>query len=139
MSDTVARRGRPPKETIKSGILEEPYELSIHPDAMGWLLAVKLPKVPVGAFKWVQDTPEIYRMGREFLPGGTLTFGYSNALDDGVIILQFRISEYAAKENIGTREATYDELTEKLKDYVSKHSGDLSGIAKKIRAYVGAE
>jgi hypothetical protein len=139
LSDTAVRRGRPPKDTLKSGRLDEPYELSIFPDAMGWMLAVKLPRVPVGSFKWVQDTPDIYHMARDFLPGSTLTFGYTNALDDGVIILQFRISEYAAKENIGTREATYDELTALLRDYVAKNSGELSAIAKKIRLYVGAE
>ena len=139
MSDAAVRRGRPPKEAIKSGLLEEPYELSIYPDAMGWMLAVKLPKVPVGAFRWVQDTPDIYHMSREFLPGATLTFGYTNALDDGVVILQFRVSESAAKENIGNREATYDELTDMLRDYVAKHGSELSAIAKRIRLYVGAE
>ena len=135
----MAKLGRPPKEVLTSGMLEEPYELSIFPDAMGWMLAVKLPRIPVGAFRWVQDTPDIYRMARDFLPGSTLTFGYTNALDDGVIILQFRISEYAAKENIGTRESSYDALTELLRDYVAKHGAGLSAIAKKIRAYVGAE
>lgn len=138
MSDTV-RRGRPPKDVVKSGLLDEPYELSIFPDAMGWMLAVKLPRVPVGAFRWVQDTPDIYHMAREFLPGATLTFGYTNALDDGIVILQFRVSEYAAKENIGTRDATYDELADMIREYVGKHSGELSAIAKKIRVFVGAE
>jgi hypothetical protein len=138
LSDTV-RRGRPPKDVVKSGLLDEPYELSIFPDAMGWMLAVKLPRVPVGAFRWVQDTPDIYHMAREFLPGATLTFGYTNALDDGIVILQFRVSEYAAKENIGTRDATYDELADMIREYVGKHSGELSAIAKKIRVFVGAE
>jgi hypothetical protein len=139
LSDPAVRRGRPPKDAIKSGLLEEPYELSIHPDVMGWKVIAKLPRVPVGAFRWVQDTPDLYHMAREFLPGSTLTFGYTNALDDGVVMLQFTLSEYAAKENIGNREATYDELSEKLADYIAKHGGELSAIAKKIRVFVGAE
>ena len=139
MSDTAVRRGRPPKDAIKSGLLEEPYELSIQPDVMGWKVIAKLPRVPVGAFRWVQDTPDLYHMAREFLPGSTLTFGYTNALDDGVVMLQFTLSEYAAKENIGNREATYDELADKLADYLAKHGGELSAIAKKIRVFVGAE
>ena len=138
MSDTAVKRG-PGRPAIKSGLLEEPYELSIHPDTMGWMLAVRLPRVPVGSFRWVQDTPQLYHDAREFLPGSTLTFGYTNALDDGIIILQFRISEYAAKENIGNRDATYDQLTEMLRDYVAKHGSELSAIAKKIRLFVGAE
>ena len=106
---------------------------------MGWMLAVKLPRVPVGSFRWVQDTPGLYHDAREFLPGSTLTFGYTNALDDGVIMLQFRVSEFAAKENIGTREMDYDSLTDAIRDYVAKHGSELSAMAKKIRVYVGAE
>lgn len=139
MSDTAVRRGRPPKEAIKSGLLEEPYELAIMPSVMGWLITVKLPKVPVGAFRWVQDTPGLIQDLREFLPGCTFDVGYTSALDDGVVMLRLTMTEYAAKENIGHRESSYDELADILRDHLAKHSGELSGIAKKIRVYVGAE
>jgi hypothetical protein len=138
MADTVHRgRGRPPKTT--AALFAEPFEFSIHPDAMGWLIAVKLPKVPVGAFKWLQDTPDIFHLSRDFMPGATLTFGYSNALDDGVCILQFRLSEFAAKETLGARDNSYDELTAMIGEYISKNGAKLSAIAKRIREYVGAD
>ena len=138
MSDTVHRgRGRPPKTT--GALFAEPFEFSIHPDAMGWLIAVKLPKVPVGAFKWLQDTPDIFHLSRDFMPGATLTFGYSNALDDGVCILQFRLSEFAAKETLGARDNSYDELTAMIGEYIAKNGAKLSAIAKRIREYVGAD
>jgi hypothetical protein len=139
MSDTAVRRGRPPKDTLKSGILDEPYELAIMPTVMGWLLAVKLPRVPVGAFRWVQDTPDLTHMVLEFLPGSSFDVGYDSALDNGCIILRINLSEFSAKENIGKRDATYDELSELIREYVGKHGGELSAIAKKIRLYVGAE
>ena len=65
MSDTVHRgRGRPPKTT--AALFAEPFEFSIHPDAMGWLIAVKLPKVPVGAFEWLIDTVWIVLAARDW-------------------------------------------------------------------------
>ena len=138
MSDVAVRRGRPPKEAIKSGLLEEPYELAIMPSVMGWLITAKLPRVPVGAFRWVQDTPGLYHDIREFLPGSTLDIGYDSALDNGVVILRITMSEFAAKESIN-RDATYDELSDLLREHIAKHGSELSAIAKKIRLYVGAE
>jgi hypothetical protein len=108
-------------------------------NVMGWLITVKLPRVPVGAFRWVQDTPDLVHMLREFLPGCTMDVGYTSALDDGVIILRLTLSEYAAKESLDAREASYDELAEMIREYIGKHSGELSAIAKKIRIFVGAE
>jgi hypothetical protein len=141
VSDTAVKRGpgRPPREAIKSGLLEEPYELAIMPNVMGWLITVKLPRVPVGAFRWVQDTPDLVHMLREFLPGCTLDIGYTSALDNGVVILRLTLSEYSARESLGAREASYDSLADMIRDHIARHSGELSAIAKKIRLYVGAE
>ena len=137
MSDTVHRgRGRPPKTT--AALFAEPFDYNIQPEALGWLIAVKLPRVPVGAHRWVQDTPDLFNLSREFMPGASLTFGYSNALDDGVCVLQFHLSEYAARETIGKREMSYDELTKLIPEYISKNGAKLSNIAKKIREKVGA-
>jgi hypothetical protein len=138
LSDIQVRRGRPPKDAIKSGMLEEPYEANIIPMPRGWDIAIKFPRVPVGAFLWVQDSGFAHDMLKLF-PRCIWEIGYDTALDGGVIMITLHYGEYAAKENFNAREASYDDLADMLRDYVAKHSGELSGIAKRIRLYVGAE
>ena len=137
MSDTVKRGpGRP---AVKSGLLEEPYELSILPMPRGWDLAIKLPRVPIGAFVWIQETPMFPHDMMVLFPRCTWEIGYDTALPGGIIMITVHMGQYAARELFENREASYDQLTDMLKEYVAKHGSELSAIAKKIRLFVGAE
>ncbi len=106
---------------------------SVWPDATGWLVAVRLPRIEARLYPYIlmQYNPKLYSLIFKLLPGCAVTSGYGKSES----FLRLQVGRDLARQILKEPQLPEPQLGEKLAAFCHEHDKDFREIEDHILAY----